>query len=181
MASTVRRFMADDRFEARGVPCWTMWLPLFVPDPMRPAISAVLLSMFLIGPITVAAAAASAPACNGAVAPASPSLRADLQAERARIAKVDADLKARNEAMQVRGATLDLRNSAGVDDYNRDLAALQADAAANDRAWDAYRTRVAQADEARRAAARCGTLATGARVAAKAPTASSPSAASSAR
>jgi hypothetical protein len=144
---------------------------------MRIALLVASLSTAFVGMAACAAPAAASPAsasspCHAA-APASPTLRADLKSERERIARTDADLKSRNEAMKLRGATLDLQDAASVDAYNRDLAALEADVTANDRAWDAYRARVAQADDARRAAARCGMLAIGARASASAPAATS--------
>jgi len=88
--------------------------------------------------------------------------RGPLKAERDRIAKTDAELRKRNDALQLRGGTLDVTDLAAVDAYNRDVAALEADSAANDHAWDGYEEKLAKANRQSRDAVRCGRLATGA-------------------
>jgi hypothetical protein len=126
----------------------------------------------IAAPAAARAASATPPASASASASAAPcrlDRRPDsggLKTERARIATADASLRARSEALQLRGATLDLADMDAITAYNRDVAALEADAAANDRAWDAYEAKRAKADGAGRDAARCGRLATGAKPAA---------------
>jgi hypothetical protein len=120
-------------------------------------------------PATASTTASASTAASGVAAPCRPGRAPDrgpLKAERERIAAADDALRARSEALQLRGATLDLADMDAITAYNRDVATLQADAAANDRAWEAYQARLAKTNGAARDAARCGRLATGAKPAA---------------
>lgn len=128
-------------------------------SPIAPALVAL---VALVALLPVAAMAGDAPS-SGPCASARLPDRGPLREERERIAAVDADLRARNEALQLRGGTLDVHDMAAVEAYDRDVAALRADAEANDRAWAAYEARQARAHQAAREAVRCGRVAVGGR------------------
>lgn len=150
----------------------------------RAALDVLVMTLALAATAGPAVAGASRPASAAADAASSPARpctdahlpdRGPLRAERERIAAVDADLKARNEALALRGGTLDVRDLAAVEAYDRDVAALRAEAAANDRAWEAYEAALARTNQAARDAVRCGRVRVGGRTPAT-PDAAAPAA-----